>query len=96
MIYKGSRYTDTGLYDRNGTLLFNIRQPLALGTKNSIIHTFCNGDRLDNLAVKYYGNPQLYWVILEANPKYRCELDIKYGESLIIPDFEEVRKCLHL
>ena len=51
---------------------------------------------MDNLAVKYYGNPELYWVILDANPQYRCELDIKKGDRLIIPSYEEVRECLNL
>lgn len=96
MIYQGSRYTRTSLYDRRGTLLFNQRNRISFGKKNCVIHTYSVADRLDNLAVKYYGNPQLYWVILDANPQYRCELDIKKGDRLIIPSFEEVRECLNL
>ena len=57
MIYKGSRYTKTSLYDRRGTLLFNQRNRISFGKKNCVIHTYSEADRLDNLAVKYYGNP---------------------------------------
>lgn len=96
MIYKGSRYTKTALYDRQGTLMFHQRQRISFGRKNCVIHTYSQSDRLDNLAVKYFGNPQLYWVILEANPNYRCELDIKVGDKLLIPSYAEVRECLNL
>lgn len=96
MIYEGSRYVNTSMYDRRGTLTFNVRNRMSFGKKNCVVHVYCEADRLDNLAVKYYGNPQLYWVILDANPQYRCELDIKKGDQLIIPSFEEVRECLKL
>lgn len=96
MIYVGSRYTNTALYNRNGTLTFNQRNRFTFGTKNSVSHIYCDYDRLDNLAVKYYGNPQLYWVILDANPQYRCEMDINIGDTLLIPNYEEVRVCLGL
>ena len=96
MIYQGSRYTNTQLYDRDGALMFKIRKPIYFGGAKAVTHTFCETDRLDILATKYYGNPQLYWVILEANKQYRCELDINIGDTLIIPDYEEVRKCLNL
>lgn len=96
MIYQGSRYTNTDLYDRKGTLTFKHRNRFTFGLKDSTIHVFSEGDTLDGLAVKYFGNPQLWWVILDTNPKFRCELDINYGQELVIPNFEEVRKCLNL
>ena len=49
MIYKGSRYTRTSLYDRGGTLLFNQRNRISFGKKNCVIHTYSEADRLDNL-----------------------------------------------
>lgn len=95
MIYQYSRYTNTDLYDRRGTLMFKHRERINFGLENSVIHVFNQGDRLDKLASKHYGTSQLWWVILDANPKYRCELDIEYGDELVIPHFNEVRKCLN-
>lgn len=94
MIYEGSRYTKTELYDRNGTLLFKQRSRFSIGFKNAIKHRFTQGERLDALAYKYLGNAQLWWAILDCNPKYRCEVDIPYGAELIIPSYDEVMKCL--
>lgn len=94
MIYEGSRFTKTDMYDRNGTLLFKNRERFTFGMKNAVIHRFVEGDSLDGLAYKYYGNTQLWWAILDCNPKYRCEIDIPYGAELIIPALEEVMKCL--
>lgn len=94
MIYKGSRYTNTELYDRSGTLMFKIRDRINFSHTKATTHIFDESDRLDGLAKKYYGDSQLWWVILEANPKYRCELDIKYGDELVVPDYTEVFKCL--
>ncbi len=94
MIYEGSRYTKTEMYDRDGALVFKHRDRFTFGMKNAIKHRFSEGERLDGLANKYYGNAQLWWVILDCNPKYRCEIDIPYGAELIIPSYEEVMKCL--
>ena len=42
MIYVGSRYTNTALYNRNGTLTFNQRNRFTFGTKNSVSHIYCD------------------------------------------------------
>ena len=44
------------------------------------------GDRLDNLAVQFYGDPTLYWILQIANPD--CKKDSLYppiGIQLRIP-----------
>jgi hypothetical protein len=41
-------------------------------------------DRLDLIAFRHYGYPELYWIILEAN-NYTIETEIPYGEILRIP-----------
>ena len=30
-------------------------------------HTVCQGDRVDNLAAQYLGDPELYWRLCDAN-----------------------------
>jgi len=94
MIYQHSRYSRTPLYNHGGNLIFRRRERFNFGSKGSIRHRYMESDRLDNLARQYYGDSQLWWVILDANPKYRAELDIKYGDVLVIPSYEEVMKCL--
>ena len=38
-------------------------------------HTVIEGDRLDNLAARYFGDPLLYWRICDANDAMRpCDL----------------------
>ena len=42
------------------------------------------------MAYRYYGVSALRWAILDANPKYKTEFDIKCGDRILIPDYEEV------
>ena len=94
-IYRGSRYTKTNLYFRDtGKLCFKIRERFNINTDNARTIIYKEGDTLYNLAHRYYGNTQLWWAILDTNPDYRWEGDIPYGAELIIPDYNEVMKCL--
>jgi len=93
-IYKNSRYTKTPLYNHDGNLVFKRRKRFEFSIKGAVQHRFMESDRLDNLARDYYGDAQLWWVILDSNPKYRAEIDIVNGDILVIPAYEEVMKCL--
>lgn len=92
MIFTNSRYTKTPVYEYEGNLVFRKRKRFNF-TKFTY-HRFIQGDRLDSLAHKYYGDSQLWWVFLDANPQYRAEIDIKYGDIIKVPTYEEVMKCL--
>ncbi len=94
MIYKHSRYSKTFLFNHNGNIIFRQRKRFVFGMNESQRHRFKESDRLYNLAREYYGDTQLWWVFLDANPRYRTEMDIKPGDILIVPSFEEVMKCL--
>ena len=51
------------------------------------------GDRLDLMANDYYGDPDLWWVIVKANPNkiQRDSFFIKSGIQIRIPsDLEEI------
>lgn len=50
-----------------------------------ILHTLKMGERLDNLAYKFYKDATLGWVILCANPNYENEFDIPFGATIRIP-----------
>lgn len=94
MIHENSRYINTPTLDDDNTMVLRLRPRLSIGLSNAQMHTFSAGDRLDGLAQKYYNNPHLWWVFLEVNTRYKTELEINYGDELIIPSYAEVMKCL--
>jgi len=48
-------------------------------------HTVVQGDRLDNLAAQYLGDPELYWRLCDANRAIRpAELTETAGTTLAI------------
>lgn len=93
MIHVGSRYIHTPIYARSGqSFIFNIREKFKFNPENATYYTVVQGDSIDGIANKFYGNANLYWAIMDANPKLMSELDISAGDVLMIPDFEEVAK----
>lgn len=56
-----------------------------LPAAEDIIHTLKMGERIDNLAQKYYADPLLAWVIMCANPEWDNEFDIPIGTKVRIP-----------
>lgn len=91
-LYENSRYLHTRLFNRLGwdTPTFGIRQRFTFNPENCKNYEWCEGDTLDGVAYKQYGFTALRWAILDANPKYRTEFDIQNGDTILIPDFEEV------
>tara|TARA_Y100000034_G_C6743959_1_gene330291 strand:- start:158 stop:454 length:297 start_codon:yes stop_codon:yes gene_type:complete len=57
-------------------------------SNNDIYVITQDGDRLDNLAVQFYGDPHLWWYIGHANNIYT--MNITGGTSLRIPALEVV------
>lgn len=91
MIFRGSRYTETEAdYDAEGNLAFKDRKLFKFNKGNCSKYTFCQGDRLDLLAYKFYSDPRLWWVLLEVNTNYLREEDIHVGDTLLIPSPSEV------
>ncbi len=50
-----------------------------------ILHPFKMGERLDNLAEKYYNDPTISYIIMCANPDYYNELEIPFGSIVRVP-----------
>lgn len=91
-VYKGSRFINTPLYPESGVQVFGIRSRCKFNLTNSTYYTVIQGDTIDGIAVRQYGNSQLWWAIMDANPQYQSEIEIKAGDVLCIPPFEEVVK----
>lgn len=92
MIFKGSRFVGNNLFiDTDNEHPYLDQVPTYLKEdKQDIIYRFVAGDRLDLLAERFYGDSQLHWVILYANPQYSNELEITEGAILTIPNPERV------
>jgi phage tail protein X len=97
-MYEGSRYTNVYSYDeeKDGKLItaFNIRTLPKIDYTDSIKHTWIQSDRLDILAYNYYGDTQYWWFILDANPQYFEEHEIKNGDILLIPPYSELLEVI--
>lgn len=79
MFAKNSRYArlpESSPVDAQGDRFRgkNLRRiPFSAGT---FLHTVQNSDRLDLLAMKYYGEPTKWWQICDANPQFEFPLDL--------------------
>lgn len=91
-VYKGSRYIKTPMYQRGDSLVFGIRSRNHFNLSKATYYTVVQRDTIDGIAYKHYGNTQLWWAIMDANPQYQSEIEIKAGDILCIPPFEEVVK----
>lgn len=53
---------------------------------NYSVHYYVKGERLDQIALKYYQRPDFWWVIAEYNPEVKDFFDIQPGTLLRIPN----------
>lgn len=96
-IYEGSRYSNTEIYvdiNRNYTKTLSLRDRFNINLTGSFTYTVVQGDTIDSIAYKVYGNAQLWWAILDVNTQYMSELDISAGDILVIPAYSEVVKVI--
>lgn len=63
------------------------KYPTIYPSTTDILIRTTGGDRLDNLAMHFYNDPHLWWIIVQANPDVlrRDSLRIKPGLELRIP-----------
>ena len=69
MIFKGSRYAGTVVIQ--ASTVAGERRALALrripAAPGVLEHIVMDGERLDQLAARFYGDPVKYWLLLDAN-----------------------------
>lgn len=90
-IYVGSRY-EADEIDRVETpsgewvaTIIHTRTP-EVQVFGYSLHVVQYGDRLDTLAAQHFGDPELFWVIANANPEVFYPDQIPVGTVLRIPD----------
>jgi len=83
MITRDSRYTADESYQTNDPEraehpILGLRPHQGVDSVVRREHRVVAGERLDQLAYKYYGDPLLYWLICDAN-------DALFPEDLMVP-----------
>jgi len=81
------RYNNSKLLrDENGTRYLNrIEYPVIPIRDSDIITRGVMGQRFDNLANKYYGNSELWWIIARANNQNNGSMHTEVGKEYRIP-----------
>jgi len=89
-IYLDSRYADGTLFKgkdaRNNTYVTTVYRYWPTYLKNVIIYEVKEVDRIEDIAVRYLGNPALWWKIMDLNPEVLDPFNIVPGTSLRIPN----------
>lgn len=97
-IYKNSRFTNTYVYsdelNRDIVHLGIINEPKFQPSQDDLQIEIIQGDRLDLMAKRFYGDEALDWVILEANPQLSNPFDVRYGDIIRVPMPEKVRAMI--
>lgn len=91
-VFENSRYLHTQLLTRTDWTVstLDVRERYKFNEDNYQVYEWVEGDTLDGVAYKFYGETALRWAILDANPIYLTEFDIQNGDKINIPDYEEV------
>lgn len=90
MFSKISRYRklpDVSAPDAQGRLLAAKELRLLPEVSASFRHTVDAGDRLDQLAYKYYSQPLQWWNICDANPKFLSPLALLGKDTVVTTRF---------
>jgi len=81
-----NRYDTINILKENGRRFKSTVKLPIIEPQNSDIYIIGQvGDRLDNLAFKYYGKSSYWWIIARANNLGKGDLTVPYGVQLRIP-----------
>lgn len=90
-IYKGSRYEYSTIdyfstKENEASKPYVMYQFSNLGLTTYWEHVYQTGERLDEIAFKYYKRPEYWWIIPEYNPQIENINAIPAGTVLRIPN----------
>lgn len=99
-IYVGSRYERepvSRVADANGDYHLTLFMRSPGKRYNSTPFTWTNyivkdNDRLDNVSYQFYGIPDLWWLIADANPEILDPMSLTTGAVLRIPNYRQVQE----
>jgi hypothetical protein len=94
-VFKGSRFDGSTTYnDSQNRIVYLdvIRLPKFTADKDDLVIDVQQGQRLDMIAFELYGDSQLEWVLMDANPQYLTPLDVQPGDRINAPLPEKVIK----
>lgn len=85
------RYNNIPIIQDNPRRYVQVKYPeVPLDFTDIYVYT-TRGDRYDILALNYYNDPSLWWIISIANPALGCDSLIPpYGSQIRIPAFSRV------
>jgi nucleoid-associated protein YgaU len=63
----------------------SVSYPVIPPSESDLVVISNQGDFLDTLAYKYYGDPTLFWVIARANNLGKGRMSVREGLNLRIP-----------
>jgi nucleoid-associated protein YgaU len=89
-IYLGSRYEDSKVdflaLNQNGEATPVVFYEFSsIGRLTYSEYRWQTGDRLESLAMRFYRNPERWWIIAETNPEVLDIQNIPAGTVLRIP-----------
>ncbi len=97
-ILRGSRYEGvpfTGIKDLDGKIRKFLHDRRIFTKEDigarAIEHTVVGGQQFDSLAEEFYEDQSLWWLIADVND-FLFPLDLKPGDSLLIPDLSILRE----
>lgn len=77
----GSRYEESPRFERGPSP--RLLRPRSIRPATGVLeHTVQVGERLDQLARRYYNDDRLWWRILDANPGILCGSDFSISASV--------------
>ncbi len=94
-VHRWSRLRLTSLLDLQGTEVFELGDvPVFPNRADDLSYVVSDGDRLDVLAYRFYGDAVLWWVIAAANEFQLPVSEMFSGRTLRIPSPQYVTQEL--
>lgn len=90
MIYSDSRYAEGLIFKANdarkGNTSVTVFRDFPTESSNFFYYTWLDTDRIDMVALKLLGDPELWWRIMDYNPEVINPAFIAPGTLLRIPN----------
>lgn len=94
-LQKFSRLRFGNLIEIDGVAFWDLLElPDILEQPDDVFHQVTGTDRIDSLAMLYYGSPVLWWIIAAANDLELLPVDLQTGDILRIPSKRYVQQVL--